>query len=245
MAINYIVREIEAEAAQLNYAFVGDGLTERGGDWNNNLFIVTPRGYRGFNVKTYEDVQRAADQIIDGFSDVANRDFCYFSSYQDVMQYFEIPYNSRKCHALKEWAKNADTAEPEDIAAYLTITTGKPWNCIGVSGYCQGDYVDVVYCEEHYGKESAIYYGECWLGCAKEFCVIEVDDFQKPQEEDEEATYTEVDSCYGYIVSDSQAWYDEDYKRLVCEWAGIPQEETRLEMIDGYHTYTSVSYRVA
>lgn len=85
--------------------------------------------------------------------------------------------------------------------------------------------------------------GEIWLGCGKEFCVIDVEDYA--EDEDGEATYTETDSVYGYIVADSQAWRDEDYKRLVCEWAGINEEETRLEMIDGSHVCTTYSYRVA
>lgn len=72
------------------------------------------------------------------------------------------------------------------------------------------------------------------MGCGKEFCVIDVDE-----------DGNETDKCYGYIIADCQAWKDEDYKRLVCEWAGIDEEETRLEMIDGSTTQTIYSYRVA
>ena len=74
--------------------------------------------------------------------------------------------------------------------------------------------------------------------CLKEFCVIDLDENGE-----------EVDRCYGFIIADCEikSWADSDatYKRLVCNWEGIKEEETRLEMIDGYHTYTKYDYRVA
>lgn len=91
----------------------------------------------------------------------------------------------------------------------------------------------MVYCPEHY-KEGVQHYGEVYLGAAKEFCVIELDEAGE-----------EADACYGYIVADCQARSDEDYKRLVCEWAGIDESDARLEMIDGYTTRTVYSYRTA
>ena len=247
--INYIVREMSPESADLSYAFDNDGLTERGGDWNYNLFIVTDNRHRGFNEKTYADVQHDADAIIDAFNQVIGRRSEYawwtYRSYKEAMEQNGIPYNPRKCHALKEWAEDADVAEPEDIAAYLTITTGKKWNSIGVCGYCQGDYVDVVYCEDHHSKDSAKYYGECWLGCAREYGVIGVENYET--DKNGEASYDEGDSCYGYIVSDSQAWREADVKRLVCDWACIPEDETVLELIDwnNVRTYTHYGYRTA
>ena len=144
-----------------------------------------------------------------------------------------ITYNSRKCHALKELFKDFDANEPKDIATYLTITTGKTWATSSARGYCQGDYVDIVYCADRY-KNGVKNYGEIWLGCAKEFEVIDLDENGE-----------EVDACGGYIVADCEAWRDEDYKRRICEWARIAPEETQLEMIDGARTYTEYSYRAA
>ncbi|HHX71168.1 MAG TPA: hypothetical protein GX708_24375, partial [Gallicola sp.] len=60
-------------------------------------------------------------------------------------------------------------------------------------------------------------------------------------DENGEEDYT----VWGYIIADCQAWKDEDYKRLVCEWACIPEEEARLEIIDGSKSYTSYTYRTA
>lgn len=249
--INYIVREVPPEAAELSYVFDDDGLSEAGGDWNYTLFIVSNEGWGrlyGFNIDEYKRVRKDAEDLLDGFGWVEEKATDYDGkriTYKAVMEDNRIPYNPRKCHALKEWAKSADNLDTDDIAEYLTITTGKKWNSIGVCGYCQGDYVEVVYCEDHYKEADAKYYGECWLGCAKEFCVIEVENYSEPEDEDEEASYTETDSCYGYIVSDSQAWRDEDIKRLVCEWAGIPEDETVLEVIESTSYHTSYHYRTA
>ena len=88
-----------------------------------------------------------------------------------------------------------------------------------------------MYCPEHY-KEGVKQYGEIWLGAGKEFYTIERDE-----------NGNEVDTCGGYIIADCQAQTDEDYKRLVCEWAGIPYDETRLEMIDIYKTVNQYSYK--
>ena len=156
-------------------------------------------------------------------------------TYKQVMKDNGLAYNSTFCHKLREWAKNVDdyNADTDAIAEYLTITTGKTWATSSASGYCQGDYCEIVYCKEYY-PENVRKYGEIFLGCAKEFCVIDLDENGE-----------ESDCVGGYIVADCEAWKDEEYKRLVCEWAGIKPEETRLEMIDGYHTDTKYEYRTA
>lgn len=237
--IKNIIREVAPEACDFRTYFDDDGLTSAGGDYCYNLFIISNDGWgriSGFNIDEYKNIQDKIDHILDGFDDVKNPGNAYnwtgYSSYKEVMRDFGIDYNPRKCHALKEWAKKADAGKPDSVADYLTITTGKKWAVKGVCGYCQGDYVDIVYCVEHYDDVRP--YGEIWMGCGKEFCVIDVDE-----------DGNETDECYGYIIADCQAWKDEDYKKLVCEWAGINEDETRLEMIEDSHTYTKYSYRVA
>lgn len=225
--IHHIIREVPPEATELSFYFDGDAFTEAGGDFCYNLFIIgDDRRVGSFNREAYEKIQKQAESILDGFYDVEHPSsgYCWtsYTSYKAVMEDFGIPYNSRRCHALKEWAKDADASEPDDIAAFLTITTGKKWDVTGVCGYCQGDYVDIVYCPEHY-KSGVRQYGEVWLGCAKEFCVVDLDD-----------EGNETDTVYGYIVADCEARDDEDYKRLVCEWACIDESETALEMFDHY-----------
>lgn len=230
--MKHIIREVAPEYADFRDFFDDDGLTEKGGDYCYNLFIVcNDRGrVYGFNIDEYKRVMDQAENVLDGFSDIDEKDTSYYANYKEVMIYNQLDYTPRRCHALREWAQTADAGDAESIAAFLTITTGKRWAVQGVSGYCQGDYCEVVYCVEHY--ENARIYGEVWLGCAKEFCVIDLED-----------DGTEGDACYGFIVADCQAWQDEDYKKLVCEWAEISMDETRLEMIDGSQTYTKYSYR--
>ena len=226
--INYIIREIPAEHADFNYYFDDDGLAD--------LFIVPQRNSRGFNEEEYEHVLNQAEAILDGFDDVNDKwtnGYNSFETYKEVMEYCGIPYTSRKCHLLKEWAKTADTSDTETIAEFLTITTGKQWSTDSARGYSQGDYVEMVYCPEYY-TDGVQHYGEIWLGAATEFSITFLN-------ETGEEDYT----VYGYIIADCQAWTDEDHKKLVCEWAGIPEDEARLEMIDGYRTVTQYTYRTA
>lgn len=234
--IKYIVREVPPESCDFEFYFEDDGLTEKGGDWNYNLFIICNDGYGriwGFNTETYKGVMRDADNLIDAFNNVGGR--YGYNSFKEAMDSIGVPYNSRKCHALKEWWKSgADASKTEDIATYLTITTGKEWNVGVACGYCQRDYAEIVYCTEHYTEQAIRNYGDVFFGCAKEFCVIDLDENGE-----------ETDSCYGFIVADSEAWRDEDYKRLVADWACIDVSETRLEMIDGYKTRCEYSYRVS
>jgi len=233
--INYIIREVPQEHVDFSYYFDNDWLTEAGGDYCYNLFIVNyTRHSRGFNEEEYQNIVEQAEAILDGFHDVNDKwtnGYNSFETYKEVMEYCGIPYTSHNCHLLKEWAKTADSSDTETIAEFLTITTGKQWRTDSARGYSQGDYVEMVYCEDHY-KDGVQHYGEIWLGAAKEFYTIELDENGE-----------EVDTCGGYIVADCQAWKDEEYKKLVCEWAGIPEDETRLEMIDGYKTNTQYTYR--
>lgn len=228
----YIIREVEPEACDFSYYFDDDGLSERSGDYCNTLFIVPTRDSRGFNGEEWESLCKLAENVQDGFSDIGSNSWQY-SSYKECMRDNCIPYNSRKCHALKEWAPSADVGEPEDMAAFLSILTGKKWAASSAYGYCQGDFCELVFCEERY-KNGVQNYGEVWLGAAKEFCVIELDENGE-----------ECDSCYSFIVADCEAHRDEDYKKLVSEWYGIDEEETQLEMIDYCTTRRCYSYRVA
>lgn len=217
------------------FYFDNDCFTEAGGDYCYNLFIIDNDGWgrlSGFNIDAYKDAKNKAEDILDAFENIGPR--AWYPSHKAAMLDFDIKYTSARCHALKEWAKNADTDKTEDMAAFLSIITGHPWDVIAARGYSQGDYDEVVFCPDFYEEKDAKAAGEIYLGAAKEFIVSELD-------EDGE----EIDSCGGYIVADCQAWKDEEYKKLVCEWAGIPEEETELRMIDGYKTVTHYTYRTA
>lgn len=234
--MKYIIREVAPEYSNFEYYFDDDGLTEKGGNYCCNLFIVCNEGWgrlSGFNPDEYKNIRATADELLDGFVDVEDGLTDYDGkryTYKSVMTDCGIPYNSTDCHRLKEWAKDADTNNTDDIAAFLSILTKKKWDTISVTGYCQGDYCEVVYCTKHYSNPRQ--YGEIWLGCGKEFEVITLDE-----------DGNEADVCGGYIVADCEVRNEKDYKQLVCEWACIPEENTTLEIIENQYTRIEYTYR--
>ena len=249
--IKHIIREVPAEYSDFSFYFDNDGLTSAGGDYCYNLFIIAQsRNSSGFNGKEYQSLQTEIENLLEMYVDVVSKsDYAQYSSVGAML--FDLGlvsniHNTRRIKEITEWLKACNTkpnspwrnyetqaeAFPEETTAeYLTFKTGKQWSTDSATGYCQGDYVKMVYCTEHY-KDGVKNYGEIWLGAGKEFYTIELDENGK-----------EADTCGGYIIADCQAWKDEEYKKLVCEWACIKPEETRLEMIDSQKTYTKYTYR--
>ena len=229
----YIVREVEPECTDFSLYFEDEYITGVT-NWNANLFIIgLDRYIADFNGEEFNRVKEQAENIINEFSYIGGR-YATYDSYKDCMEDFGIKYTPKKCHDLKEWAKDADERETEDIARFLSITTGEEWEVLSVYGYNQGDYAEVVFCPKYHSKDAAKSYGEVWVGCATEFCVVSLD-------EDGE----EEDACYGFIVADHEAYDDEDYKRLVCGWYGIDPDDASLETINGCNTYMEYTYRIA
>ena len=261
--IKHIIREVEPESTDFSFYFDNDGLTEAGGDYCYNLFIVAQSNRSSaFNKKAYKKVYDEIELLVgewDNFKYAKEKgyepnyknfsDIVYWNAHNDRGGlYVHSLKNTRKLNELRlfiEWLYkpseadghhnrvNWEADEEGCVAKYLTIATGKEWSTDNAYGYFQSDYVEMVYCKEHY-LNGVKHYGEVWLGAAKEFCVIDLD------ENGEEET-----TVYGFIVADCQARKDEDYKKLVCKWENINEEETQLEMIDGSRTYTKYSYRIA
>lgn len=249
--IKHIVREVPAEQSDFSVYFDDDGLTSAGGDYCYNLFIVAQsRNSSGFNEKEYRSIQTEIENLLEMYIDIVNKsNYAQYSSTGTMLLDYKLIdsiYNTKRIKAFTEFFKTCCekpispyanyhdnfTAHNEEMTAqYLTLKTGKQWSTDSAYGYCQGDYVKMVYCPEHY-KDGVKQYGEIWLGAGKEFYTIDLD------ENGEEA-----DTCGGYIIADCQAWKDEEYKKLVCEWARIKPEETRLEMVDSQKTYTKYTYR--
>ena len=236
--IKHVIREVTPEATDFSFYFDNDGIKEAGGDFCYNLFIICRDRYgriSGFQAEEYKEIVQTLSYIEQDFSNVKTGDgWSNQGSYKEVMEDYGLHYTPHKCHELKEliFGDAFDSSDPDTVAAFLTIKTGKPWDTVSARGYSQGDFCQVLYCKDFHSNPKA--YGEIWLGAGKEFCVIDLDE-----------DGNEADSCYGYIVADCEAWKDEEYKKLVCSWAGISEAETRLEMIDGYHTYTRYEYRTA
>ena len=251
--INYIIREVAPEHMDFSYYFEDDGLTSAGGDYFYNLFIVAQtRNSYGFNEEEYQSLQTEIEELFENYEDIVDKyEYAQYSSVGAMLLDLGLInsiHNTKRIKEITDWLKacqdkpdppyrnyriRAEAFPEETTAEYLTFKTGKQWSTDSARGYSQGDYVKMVYCPEYY-PGGVKHYGEIWLGAAKEFYTIELD------EEGEE-----VDTIGGYIIADCQAWTDEEYKKLVCEWAGIPEAETRLEMIDGSRTYTEYSYRMA
>lgn len=242
----YIFRQIGKESAELAYYFDTDGFSEAAGDYCYNLFIVYNSSRSGgkesyINADEYNKIVKDVNLLLDDFSDVVGG--CIDCNgkpltHKSVMIDHGISYSSQKCKRMKEWAKNADAASSEDIAAYLSFKTDRSWTTTSARGYCQGDYCEVIYCEDFYKEINAQAAGEVFLGAANEYCFIDLS-----TAEDEE----EADHVYGYIVADCQARKDEDIKKILCSLEGINPEETDLQLIDDCkivyrHEY---SYRTA
>jgi len=252
--IRNLIREVEPCCEDFSLYFDDAGLTEAGGDYNYNLFIVPQsRNRKGFNEGEYKNIRNEIENLLELYVDIESKSN-YYAQYPSAGSMFldyELIDNIHNTKRIKDFTKffaeccenpkspyvnyhDNFTAHNEEMTAkYLTLKTGKEWDVDDAYGYSQGDYVKMVYCKEHY-KNGTKYYGEIWLGAGKEFCVIDLN------ESGEEGS-----AHYGYIVADCQACRDEDYKKLICEWACIKEEETQLEMIDGSCTYTKYSYRTA
>lgn len=236
--IRHIIREYKADYSDTEYYFDDDGLTEKSGDFCNTLFIVYKEGYgrkSGLNIDKYKELEEKANNIISGFENYGYID-CYGekTTYKRIMEDEGIEYNSTKAHKLAKWAKDLHYIHDiDDVADFLTIITGEKWDTTSACGYCQGDYVELLYCLSHY-KEGVKQYGEVWLGCYKSFGIFDID------ENGEEDC-----GVFGYIVADCEAWRDEDIKKLLCEREGLKIDETQIEFIDGVETHTTTKYRIA
>lgn len=240
--INYIVREVPAESCEFSFYFDDDGLTEKGGDYCYNLFIVAQSRNRiGFNEKEYQSILSEIEEIAEHFDDtMIEYEYAQYESIEELLGDYGLEtaatefFNwcrKKPSSPYGNYYNNLEAFPEEGVAKYLTIKTGKEWGIDSAHGYCQGNYVKMVYCKEHY-TSGVKNYGEIWLGAGKEFQIIFLDE---AGEEDYRVG--------GYIVADCQAWKDEDCKKLVCEWEGIPEDETELQMVDGYTVSTIYSYR--
>jgi hypothetical protein len=101
------------------------------------------------------------------------------------------------------------------MVKFLTIVTGEEWNAKAFCGYSQGDYCEVVYCENHYTDEHINEIGKFWLGCGTEFV---------------------IDDCYGYYVIDTIRWNEgQELINYLANLACCKPEELEVYLYDGEH----------
>lgn len=231
--IKHIIREVPPEQTNWEDYFDGDCFNENSGDYNNTIFPRVLDRHSMWTCLNKDEFERIHKEIRYVVYEV-NEGIGYgYKNIKEIMLDYKLPYNPKNAHKLKEIAE-ADYDESEVIADYMTIKTGKKWSVEVGRGYMQGDYVELIYCTENYTEKNASIICDAILGCGKEFGVIEIDENGE-----------EGDSCWGFFVTDSEAFRDEEYKAIVCKWDGLDESETRLEMIDGSHTYTKYTYRTA
>lgn len=214
-----IAREVAPEDVDFSLFFDDDGMKSTGGE-NCAVYIPETQYMRGFNANEYNDIVELAENIIEAFDDIKNGEtwnaYGIYSNYKEAMEDYGIKYTSKKCSLLKKWAEKADTDNTDDIAEFLTITTGKKYNSRSYNGYSQGDYCEVVYCEEIYPEESIDMIGKFWLGCGTEFS---------------------IDDCYGYYVPDNIRWEKDDkLKKYLADECGCKLEDLEVQIYTGCHT---------
>ena len=237
----YIIKQLPPEQAELQYYFDGDTFTERAGGIEYALFILFRDRFRVSvypeqNRLTWEEITQKTDDIMCGIEDAANRETDRNGdriTVKSVMVENGLKYSPTAAHRLKEWSiRNKYSDDPRTVAEYLTLTTGHKWSTTSASGYCQGDYAEIVYCADIYTAKDAEAAGEIALGAANEYSIT------FPAEDG-----SEPEMVYGYIVADCQAWQPEDVKRLVCRWEGIDPAEAVLMIPEDPRTVTTYEYR--
>ena len=211
-----IAKELCPSNVDFRYYFEDDGLKSVGGE-NCAVFIVPAdrRRYSGFNMEEYEEIEQTADSLIEAFEEVSPKNE-YYPTYKEAMLAHNIKYTSHRCHLLKKWAEHANPYDTNDIATFLTITTGEEWNVRAFRGYSQGDYCEVVYCKAHHSEERITEIGKFWLGCGTEFS---------------------IDGCCGYYVPDTIRWEEgETLRKYLADCYGCKPDELEIYLYDGEHT---------
>ena len=208
----------ESDYTDYDILYDDDGITNESGK-NNALYVIVPDRYSNYvvtNKKEYEGICNQAENIANDFSDFANGYDNYFTSYKAILNYYGVKYSPATVSRLKKWSE-AYKGSTDDIADYLTITTGEKWNTYGVCGYSQGDYATGIYCEGHYTKEALELYVGAAAGTVSEFIRIEGDDV-----------------CGGFFVTDSVKWNTEALKNELSGFEGDDPENITIQLFDGY-----------
>ena len=217
-----IAREVAPENTDFSFYFDGDSFCSSAGDRCYAVYIPGDRRNRGFNGEEYGEIQRDIDSILEYYNEGENtmKQAVEDTLYEDEAK--SITRNTKKLHALKEWAKDADSGKTETVAEYLTIITGKQWETKSFRGYSQGDYCEAVYCKDVYSEESITEIGKMWLGCGSEFGIGEVD---KNGDED---------LCWGFFVIDHIRWQEgEELRGALAEMYGCDPGEMQVYLYDG------------
>lgn len=219
-----IFREVEPECFEADCLYDNDFIRGKGGDGYENgiLYIVTGDDYAVTNKQEWEALCNLVDNIVSDFNALMENDHYYFRNYKEVLRYYGIKYSPVIVHKLKKFVESYDDRSYEDIAAYLTITTGKQWETYTVTGYSQGDYATGIYCTKYYNDDALELYVGAAAGTVSEFCRIE-----------------ENDTCYGFFVPDSIKWNEDKLREYLAGMEGDKPENITIELFNGYSQVAS------
>lgn len=236
----YIAKQLKPGDEDFAYVFDDDGLNPSSGDFNNTLFIFNGNNCQ-YNVGIYSDYELAINNLTDDLYDYFNGGYMddisddSFANHLDYVEEIGFSTDSDTIRLLDYCVEcAADNDYPEALAAYLEAKTGKVWNTRNFSGYNQGDYCTLVYCEDAYDSDALYYYGNMWLGCGGEFAIGTLD---IPDEQDDEIDLSDLESfehlvsdwTYGYFAVDGIIWHGGD--ELISELADqydCPKEDLEV-----------------
>lgn len=243
----YIAKQLEPGTEDFSWVFDDDGLRPSSGSFNNTLFIFTGNEC-WFNDDIYSEYESILNYVfqcycylctyglddieeIEEIDDLAFDYLCDYSPYDsfafypEFVEYLGFSTDNKIIRLLDSCVYSISNDDyPEALVAYLQAKTGTMWNTRNFSGYSQGDYCTLVYCETAYDSAALDYYGNMWLGCGGEFAVGTLD---IPDEQDTEIDLSDLESfehlvddwTYGYFVVDDILWRGGD--RLISELADL------------------------
>ena len=209
--------------SDIDFLYDNDGIKEISGK-NNALYVIAGGDYVVTNKAEYERISSQAENVANDFYDLANGNCSYFANYKEICKYYGIKYSPVTVSKLKKYADKY-RGDFDDLAAYLTITTGELWDLWTETGYCQGDYATGIYCTGHYTEEALKLYVGAAAGTVTEFCRIE-----------------DNESVYGYYAPDSVTWNDNRLKEYLADICGDDPDDIEIQLFDGYTT--TPNYRI-
>ena len=229
--MSYLIKEVHEP--DFSEYFDGDCFSKESGDYCNTIFALRREYYSInclFNNNDFSDLKELVNDVLnDMYDKIAGID--YFKSDEQLFNYHSLPYSEENVKIIKDLANGEDYDSVDTICKFLKVKTGKEWTSKQSTGYCQRDYCTLIYCKNNYTDNYINIISDMFWGCGKEFGVIEIEDGE------------EIDSVYGYFIADCQTFEPTEYKRLVCEYAGIDESDTTLEMIDSVVMQPVVTYK--
>ena len=214
----------ESEYSEFDCLYDDDFIKGKGGDGYENaiLYVIAGSDYAVTNKQEWERLCKLVDDIATDFYDLLHNNGYYFRTFKEICHYYDVKYSPVMVHKLKAFAESYDDRSFDDIAAFLTITTGKEWDTYQVCGYCQGDYATGIYCKDHWDAESLELYVSAAAGTVSEFCRIDGDD-----------------ECGGYYVTDDIKWNEDKLRKYLASMEGDKPENIQIELFNGYSQFAS------